>query len=144
MNNSATDSWRFAYQCAVLETAPALMANRIDSVPQAIRERFDSKVPIDAAESAEIESARNSLAVLRGEWFGGLEESMTGSVSLKPIVLLDLYRTSPGQTEWLGTFRHLDFAKAKLEEISSAIRGHYVIFDHTTGEEVFAEGCPGR
>ena len=64
---------------------------------------------------------------MRGEWFGGLAESMNGSAPVH------------GQREWLGAFRSIDSARTALSEMSSAMPGHYVIFDQTTGEEVFAE-----
>jgi hypothetical protein len=54
-------------------------------------------------------------------------------------VTLELCRASHGQTEWLGTFPSIESARTKLNEVSSATPGHYVIFDQTTGEEVFAE-----
>ena len=71
-----TYSWQGAYQCAVLKTNPAQMASRIESALRAIEKRFGTTVRIDQAESEAIEAARNALAVLRGEWFGGLAESM--------------------------------------------------------------------
>jgi len=80
MNNSITYSWQEAYQCAVLETNPAQMAQRIDDALRAIEQRVGSTVRIDNTENEAIESARNALAVLRGEWFGGLSESMNGVV----------------------------------------------------------------
>jgi hypothetical protein len=42
----------------------------------AIEQRVGSTVRMDRAESDAIESARNGLAVMRGEWFGGLAASM--------------------------------------------------------------------
>jgi hypothetical protein len=115
------------------------MAGRIDVALRAIEQRFRSTVRIDNTESAAIESAQGALAVLRGEWFGGLEESMTGSATQKRVAVLDLCRTLHGQTERLGTFPSIESARMKLNEVSSATPGHYVIFDQTTGEEVFAE-----
>ncbi len=139
MNNSTTYSWQGAYQCAVLETNPARMAGRIDDALRAMRERVGSTLQIDEQENAAIESARNGLAVLRGEWFGGLAESMTGTAPAQRMVVLDLFRTLHGEKEWLGTFQSIDSARTALSEMSSARPGHYVIFDQTTGEEVFAE-----
>jgi hypothetical protein len=75
-----TYSWQGAYQCAVLETNPAQMAHQIDDSLRAIEERVGSTIRIDSTENEAIESARNALAVLRGEWFGGLSESMNGVV----------------------------------------------------------------
>ena len=80
MNNSTTYSWQRAYQCAVLETNPTQMAQRIDDALRAIELRVVSTVRIDNAENEAIEFTRNALAVLRGEWFGGLAESMSGVV----------------------------------------------------------------
>jgi hypothetical protein len=77
--------------------------------------------------------------VLRGEWFGGLAESMTGRAPTQRMVALDLFRTLHGEKEWLGTFQSIDSARTALSEMSSAKPGHYVIFDQTTGEEVFTE-----
>jgi hypothetical protein len=77
MNNSMTYAWQGAYQCAVLETDFALMAQRIDDALRAIEQRVGSTVRIDNTENEAIESARNGLAVLRGEWFGGLSEAMS-------------------------------------------------------------------
>jgi hypothetical protein len=37
------------------------------------------------------------------------------------------------------TFQSIDSARTALSEMSSARPGHYVIFDQTMGEEVFAE-----
>src|SRR5580704_274928 len=93
MNKSATYSWQGAYQCAVLETDSAQMARRIDGALRAIEKRVGSTVRIDNTESEAIESARNGLAVMRGEWFGGLAESMTGTAPAKRTVVLDLFRT---------------------------------------------------
>jgi hypothetical protein len=76
MNNSTTYCWQGAYQCAVLETDPARMASRIDDALRAIEQRVGSTVRMDRTESEAIESAQNGLAVMRGEWFGGLAESM--------------------------------------------------------------------
>jgi hypothetical protein len=55
------------------------------------------------------------------------------------MVALDLFRTLHGEKEWLGTFQSIDSARTALSEMSSAKPGHYVIFDQTTGEEVFTE-----
>jgi hypothetical protein len=54
-------------------------------------------------------------------------------------VILELCRASHGQTERLGTFPSIESARTKLNEVSSATPGHYVIFDQTTSEEVFSE-----
>jgi hypothetical protein len=70
--NSTTYWWQGAYECAVLETDPARMATLIDDALYAIEQRVGSTVRMDQAENAAIESARNGLAVMRGEWFGGL------------------------------------------------------------------------
>ena len=134
-----TYSWQGAYQCAVLETNPAQMAQRIDDALQAIEQRVGSTVRMDNTENEAIESARNALAVLRGEWFGGLAESMSGTAPAQRMVVLDLFRTFHGDKEWLGTFQSIDSARTALSEMSSAKPGHYIIFDQTTGEEVFAE-----
>jgi hypothetical protein len=139
MNISMTYSWQGAYHCAVLETNPAQMASRIDDALRAIQDRFSSTIQIDDQENAAIETARSALAVLRGEWFGGLAESMTGTAPAQRMVVLDLFRTLHGDKEWLGTFQSIDSARTALSEMSSARPGHYVIFDQTTGEEVFAE-----
>jgi hypothetical protein len=139
MNNQITYSWRGAYQCAVLETDPARMASRIEAALRAIEERLGTTVRVDQAESEAIEAARNAVAVLRGEWFGGLSESMTGTAPTQRMVALDLFRTLHGEKEWLGTFQSIDYARTALREMSSAKPGHYVIFDQTTGEEVFSE-----
>jgi hypothetical protein len=139
MNKSMTYLWQGAYQCAVLETNPAQMASRIESALRAIEKRFGTTVRIDQAESEAIETARNALAVLRGEWFGGLAESMTGTAPAKRMVVLDLFRTVCDEKEWLGTFQSIDSARTALSEMSSAKPGHYIIFDQTTGEEIFAE-----
>jgi hypothetical protein len=69
MNNSTTYSWQRAHGCAVLETNPAHMAGRIDAALRAIEQRVGSTVRIDNTENEAIESARNGLTVLRGEWF---------------------------------------------------------------------------
>ena len=87
MNNSMTYSWQGAYQCAVLETDPAQMAQRIDDALRAIERRVGSTVRIDNTENEAIEFTRNALAVLRGEWFGGLSESMNGVVPQKELKL---------------------------------------------------------
>jgi hypothetical protein len=139
MNKLMTYSWEGAYQCAVLETNPAQKASRIEGALRAIEKRFGTTVRIDQAESEAIESARNGLAVLRGEWFGGLSESMTGAAPTQRMVALDLFRTLHGEKEWLGAFQSIDSARTALSEMSSAKPGHYVIFDQTTGEEVFTE-----
>jgi hypothetical protein len=139
MNNSTKYSWQWAYQSAVLETDSAQMASRIDDALRAIEQRFGTTVRIDDTESAAIESARDALAVMRGEWFGGLAESMTGTAPTQRTVALDLFRTLHGQKQWLGVFPSIDSARTALSEMSSATPGHYVIFDQTTGEEVFAE-----
>jgi hypothetical protein len=115
------------------------MASRIEAAIRAIEERVGTTVRLDQAESEAIEAARNALAVLRGEWFGGLAESMTGPATAQCMVALDLFRTLQDEKEWLGTFESVDSARTALNEISSARPGHYVIFDQTTGEEVFAE-----
>jgi hypothetical protein len=139
MNDSVSYSWQGAYQCAVLETNPAQMASRIEAALRAIEKRFGTTVRIDQPESEAIEAARNALAVLRGEWFGGLAESMTGTAPTQRMVVLDLFRTLREEKEWLGTFQSIDSARTALSEMSSAKPGHYVIFDQTTGEEVFTE-----
>ena len=139
MNKAMTYSWQGAYQCAVLETNPAQMASRIEAALRAIEKRFGTTVRIDQAESEAIEAARNALAVLRGEWFGGLAESMTGTAPIQGMVALDLFRTLHGEKEWLGTFQGIDSARTALSEMSAARPGHYVIFDQTMGEEVFTE-----
>jgi hypothetical protein len=76
MNNSATYWWQGAYECAVLETDPARMATLIDDALYAIEQRLGSTVRLDQVENEAIEAALNGLAVMRGEWFGGLAESM--------------------------------------------------------------------
>jgi hypothetical protein len=137
--NSTTYWWQGAYECAVLETNPARMATLIDDALYAIEQRVGSTVRMDQAENEAIESARNGLAVMRGEWFGGLAESMTGTAPTQRMVVLDLFRTLHGAKEWLGTFQSIDSARTALSEMSSAKPGHYIIFDQTTGEEIFAE-----
>jgi hypothetical protein len=134
-----TYSWQRAYQRAVLETDAARIARRIDDALRAIEQRFGTTVRIDQAEGEAIESARTGLALMRGEWFGGLTESKTGTAPAPRTVVLDLFRTLHGQKEWLGTFQSIDSARTALSEMSSATPGHYVIFDQTTGDEVFAE-----
>ena len=134
-----TYSWRGAYQSAVLETDPARMASRIDDALRSIEQRFGTTIRIDQAESEAIESARNGLAVIRGEWFGGLAESMRGPAPDTRVVILNLFRTVRGETAWLGTFGDIESAKAKLKEVSAVSPGYYVIFDQTTGEKIFAE-----
>jgi hypothetical protein len=64
---------------------------------------------------------------------------MTGTAHARRTVMLDLFRTVHDQKEWLGTFQSIDSARTALSEMSSATPGHYVIFDQTTGDEVFAE-----
>jgi hypothetical protein len=115
------------------------MASRIEAALRAIEKRFATTVRINQAESEAIEQSRDALAVLRGEWFGGLAESMTGRAPTQRMVALDLFRTLHGEKEWLGTFQSIDSARTALSEMSSAKPGHYVIFDQTTGEEVFTE-----
>jgi hypothetical protein len=100
MNNSTTYSWQGAYECAVLETNPAHMAGRIDAALRAIEQRVGSTVRIDNTENEAIESARNGLAVLRGEWFGGLSEAM-GVLPRKALLKLNLFRNLQGKTELL-------------------------------------------
>jgi hypothetical protein len=101
MNNSLTYSWQGAYECAVLETNPAQMAGRIDAALRAIEQRVGSTVRIDNTENEAIESARNGLAVLRGEWFGGLSEAM-GVLPRKALLKLNLFRNLQGKTELLA------------------------------------------
>jgi hypothetical protein len=139
MNNSMTYSWQGACQCAVLETDPAQMAQRIDDALRAIEQRVGSTVRIDNTENEAIEFTRNALAVLRGEWFGGLSESMNGVVPQKELKL-NLFRNSQGKTELLGTFPDLDSAKANLKEYLGIFPGQYVIYNQT-GERLFAESC---
>jgi hypothetical protein len=139
MTNSITYSWQAAYQRAVLETDSTRIAVRIDDALRAIEQSVGSTVRMDRAENEAVESARNGLAIIRGEWFGGLAESMTGPAPQKRIVMLDLCGTLHGQTEWLGTFPSIESARTKLNEVSSVTPGHYVIFNQTTGDEVFAE-----
>ena len=74
--NSTTYWWQGAYECAVLETNPARMATLIDDALYAIEQRLGSTIRLDQVENEAIESARNGLAVMRGEWLGGLAESM--------------------------------------------------------------------
>jgi hypothetical protein len=115
------------------------MAARIDAALRAIEQRVGSTIRMDRAENEAIESARNGLAVIRGEWFGGLAESMTGTAPAQRVGVLDLFRTLRGEKEWLGTFPSIDSAKTALNKLSSARPGHYVIFNQTTGDEIFAE-----
>jgi hypothetical protein len=115
------------------------MAQRIDDALRAIEQRVGSTIRIDNAENEAIEATRNALAVLRGEWFGGLSESMNGVVPQK--LKLNLFRNSQGKTELLGTFPDLDAAKSKLKELLVASPGQYVIYDQT-GERLFAESAP--
>jgi hypothetical protein len=139
MNSPITYSWQGAYQCAVLETESARVASRIEAALRAIEERLGTTVRVDQGESEAIEAARNALAVLRGEWFGGLSESMTGTAPTQRMVALDLFVTLHGEKEWRGSFQSIDSARTALREMSSARPGHYVIFDQMTGEEVFSE-----
>lgn len=103
MNSSLTYSWQRAYECAVLETNLAHMARRIDDALRALEERVGSTVRIDSTENEAIESTRNALAVLRGEWFDGLSEAM-GAIPQKALIKLNLFRNSQGKTEQLRTF----------------------------------------
>jgi hypothetical protein len=116
------------------------MAARIDAALTAIEERFGQTDRIDQVEDAAIEHARNALAVLRGEWFGGLAESMRGPAPDRQVVILNLFGTVMGETAWLGTFADIDSAKAKLKEILAVSPGYYVIYDQTTGEKIFSDG----
>jgi hypothetical protein len=116
------------------------MAGRIDASLRAIEQRFGTTVRIDNAESAAIESAQSALAVLRGEWFAGLAESMRGPAPDRQVVILNLFGSVRGETAWLGTFPDVESAKAKLKEVSAVSPGYYVIYDQTTGEKIFAEG----
>lgn len=141
MNNSITYSWQGAYECAVSETDSARMASRIDDALRAIKQRVGSTVRMDRTESEAIESALNGLAVMRGEWFGGLSEAMSVVVPERTLKL-HLFRNRQGKTELLGTFGDLESAKAKLKEVSAVSPGYYVIFDQTAGEKIFAEGAP--
>src|ERR1700722_461394 len=88
MNKAMTYSWQGAYQCTVLKTNPTQMASRIEAALRAIEKRFGTTVRIDQAESEAIEQSRNALAVLRGEWFGGLAEAMTGTAPIQGMVAL--------------------------------------------------------
>ena len=74
--NSTTYWWQGAYECAVLETNPARMATLIDDALYAIEQRSRSTGRLDQVENEAIEVALKGLAVIRGEWFGGLAESM--------------------------------------------------------------------
>jgi hypothetical protein len=140
MNNSTTYSWQAAYQCALLETDSTRIASRIDEALRAIQDRFSSTIQIGEQENAAIESARNALAVLRGEWFGGLSESMSGVVPHEAPQKLNLYRNWEGKTEFLATFTDLHSANAKLKEQLALSAGYYVIYDEMMGERlVFAE-----
>src|SRR5580704_15727196 len=141
MNNSITYSWQEAYQCAVLETNPAQMAQRIDDALRAIEQRVGSTVRIDNTENEAIEFTQNALAVLRGEWFGGLSESMNGVVPRKELKR-NLFRNSQGKTELLGTSPGFDAANATLKEHSAVSPGYYAIYDEMTGERLFAESAP--
>jgi hypothetical protein len=132
-----THSWQGAYQRAVLETDPARMASRIDDALRAIEQRFGTRMRIDQAESEAIESARNGLAVIRGEWFDGLSEAMNAVSQKAPD--LNLFRHSHGRTELLGTFPDAASARARLKEHMAVSSGYYVIYDQT-GERIFAEG----
>jgi hypothetical protein len=80
--NSTTYWWQGAYECAVLETNPARMATLIDDAFYAIEQRVGSTIRMDQAENEAIESARNGLAVMRGEWFADLAESMTSTIGI--------------------------------------------------------------
>jgi len=55
---------------------PPGSATLIDDALYAIEQRVGSTVRMDPDENEAIESARNGLAVMRGEWFGGLAECM--------------------------------------------------------------------
>jgi len=116
MNNSTTYSWQAAYQCALLETDSARIASRIDEALCAIRDRFSSTIQIGEQENTAIESARNALAVLRGEWFGGLSESISVVVPQGAPQRLNLYRNWEGKTEFLATFTDFNSANARLKE----------------------------
>ena len=140
MNNSTTYTWQGPYQCAVLETDSTQIAARIDDALRAIERRVGTTVRMDRAESDAIESARNGLAVIRGEWFGGLAESMRGPVPNRLVVILNLFGTVKGETAWLGTFGDIESAKAKLKEILAVSPGYSLIYDQTTGEKIFSEG----
>ena len=96
------------------------------------------------AENQAIETARNGLAVIRGEWFGGLAESMRGPAPDRQVVILNLFGTVMGETAWLGTFGDIESAKARLKEILAVSPGFYVIYDQTTGEKIFSEGDSKR
>ena len=74
--NSTTYWWQGAYECAVLETNPARMATLVDDALYAIEQRLGSTVRLDQVENEALEDALKGLAVIRGEWFGGLAESM--------------------------------------------------------------------
>jgi hypothetical protein len=74
--NSTTYWWQGAYECAVLETNSARMATLIDDALYAIEQRLGSTVRLDQVENEAIEDALKGLDVMRGEWFGGLAESM--------------------------------------------------------------------
>jgi hypothetical protein len=80
MNNSTAFSWEGAYVCAVLETDRVRVARRIDDAMHAIEQRVGTTVRIDDTEAAALDAARYALAILRGEWFGGLAELIDGSV----------------------------------------------------------------
>jgi hypothetical protein len=80
MNNSTAFSWEGAYVCAVLETDRVRVARRIDDAMHAIEQRVGSTDRIDDTEAAAL-AAAHALAILRGEWFGGLAESIDGSVT---------------------------------------------------------------
>jgi hypothetical protein len=75
-----------------------------------IEERLGTTVRVDPAESEAIEAAQNGLAVPRGEWFGGLSESMTAAAPTQRMVALDLFVTLHGEKEWLGSFQSIDSA----------------------------------
>jgi hypothetical protein len=76
---------------------PARMAVRIDDALRAIEERFGKTDRINKAEDSAIEHARSALAVLRGEWFGGLAESMKGPALDRRVVILNLFGTVLGE-----------------------------------------------
>jgi hypothetical protein len=140
MNNSTMYSWQADYQCAVLETDSTYMASRIDEALRSIQDRFSSTIQIGEQENAAIESARNALAVLRGEWFGGLSESMSVAVPHGAPQKLNLYRNWEGKTEFLATFTDLHSANARLKGQLALSPGYYVIYDEMTGDRlVFAE-----
>jgi hypothetical protein len=111
MNNSLTYSWQQAYECAVLETNPAHMAGRIEAALRAVEQRVGSTVRIDNTENEALESARNGLAVLRGEWFDGLWEAMSVDPQKAPLKL-NLFRNSQGKMEIARNVHRTDSAEA--------------------------------